>query len=181
MTLPLVKYPDPLLKKLSKPVDIFDKNLQKFLDDMLETMYEQEGVGLAAVQVGVLKRILVMDVKYSGNRYEKEGDKSNKVKNSQPLFLINPEITWRHDELAPYDEGCLSFPGINAEIHRPKEVKVKYLDYDFNPKEMHCKNLMAVCLQHEIDHLDGITFVDHLSKLKRQMVLKKMKKLGYLK
>ncbi len=169
--LPLVIYPDPRLKIKSKPVDKVDEPLRTFMDNMLETMYEEGGIGLAAVQVGVHKRILVMDIKRGSKRYENE-DKSK----SEPLFLINPEITWKSEELNCYDEGCLSLPEQFSEVFRPKQVKVKYLDYWGQPQELLADGLLATCVQHEIDHLDGIVFIDHISPVKRDIIARKLKK-----
>jgi peptide deformylase len=170
--LPIIEWPDKRLKKKSLPVAKVDDELRKFMDDMLETMYDASGVGLAAVQVGVLKRILVMDVSYGSARYEDSKEESK----PQPYFLINPEILTEDQNLAPYDEGCLSFPGQYAEVIRPETVRVSYLDYHGKEREMKAEGLMAVCVQHEIDHLNGIVFVDHISRLKRAFVLKKLEK-----
>ncbi len=170
--LPLVLSPDPLLEKISKPVEKIDDNLRLFLDDMLETMYHESGIGLAAVQVGRLDRILVMDI-----NYEKTPDNTkSKVKNSKPLYLINPEIIELSEEKSSFKEGCLSFPGALADVVRPKKVKVKYTDYYGNEKCEEMDDILAICVQHEMDHLNGITFVDHLSRMKKQMIIKKMLK-----
>ena len=172
MTLNLVRFPDPLLKKISKPVEKIDDELRKFLDDMLKTMYQENGIGLAAVQVGVLKRILVIHIQ-DDNRYEEE-PKTNYPEG--PLFVINPEITYKSKEVSYCCEGCLSFPDITADVARPKEVEIKYLDYDGKKQILKADGLLATCIQHEIDHLNGITFVDHLTKLKREMLLKRLVK-----
>lgn len=169
--LPIVTSPDPRLKIPSKPVEKVDDDLRRFLDDMLETMYASKGIGLAAVQVGVHKRILVMDVEHGSSRYgdEEEGEK-------HPLFLINPELFDPSTEKNIYEEGCLSFPGQYAEVTRPKRINVRYLDYDGKHQEMEADGLLATCLQHEMDHLNGIVFVDHVSPLKRDIIMRKMKK-----
>ncbi len=167
----LVIAPDPRLKEVSKPVAGVDDGLRALMDDMLETMYECNGIGLAAIQVGVAKRVLVMDLDWGSTRYS-DGEEVEPTPN--PMFFVNPEITWESDEANVYEEGCLSFPGQYAEVTRPKRVKVKYLDYDGNAQEMDCDELMATCIQHEMDHLNGITFVDHLSKMKREMIIKKL-------
>jgi peptide deformylase len=179
--LPLVIAPDPLLKQVSKPVEKVDDKLRAFMDDMLQTMYAEAGLGLAAVQVGVLKRILVMDVDYETDDHAHHHDHGScggvHVTNTNPLFLVNPEIIEKSDEESSYNEGCLSFPGARAEVIRPAEVTVKFLDYHGQEKTMVMDGILATCVQHEIDHLNGVTFVDHISKLKRDVVLNKMKKL----
>lgn len=170
--LPLVTAPDPRLKTPSKPVEKITPEIQRFMDDMLETMYETGGIGLAAVQVGVHKRILVMDVGHGSSRYP-----DSQTGESSPLFMVNPEIVTCSEEQNTYDEGCLSFPGQYAEVVRPKTVKIKYLDYHGKPQLLEADGLLATCVQHEIDHLDGIVFVDHISMLKRDMILRKLKKI----
>ena len=178
--LPLVIAPDPKLFIESKPVDKVDDEIRKFIDDMIETMHHEDGIGLAAVQVGVHKRILVMDLSDSVNRYEEVGEDNCGVDISKPFCVINPEVTEFSDEENIYEEGCLSFPGQRANVTRPKKVKVKYLDYYGKEQVLHCDGLLATCIQHEIDHLNGVVFIDHLSKLKRDMVMKKVKKLKKL-
>lgn len=162
--LPILTAPDPLLKRRAKPVDKVDDRIRKLMDDMLETMYAAPGIGLAAPQVGILERVIVVDV----SREEEE---------PQPLRMANPEILWRSDELASYDEGCLSLPDHYAEVVRPKQVRVRYVDYDNEIRELEADGLLATCIQHEIDHLNGTLFVDHLSSLKRNMILRKLVKL----
>ena len=169
--LPLVICPDTRLKTMSKPVDKVNDATRAFLDDMVETMHAMNGIGLAAIQVGVPKRILVMDLGRGSSRYpEEDGGKSS------PLYLINPKIISSSEELSPYEEGCLSFPGQYAEVWRPARVKVQYLDYLGKEQVLDAEGLLATCVQHEIDHLDGVTFVDHLSALKRDMIIRKVKK-----
>jgi len=170
-TLPIVVAPDPRLKQKSLPVEKVTPEIRKLMDDMLETMYASNGIGLAAVQVGVHKRILVMDVERGSDRYGTKDEKK-----SHPLFLVNPEIVQESEEENIYEEGCLSFPGQFAEVVRPKRVKVKHLDYHGQERIMDCDELLATCVQHEMDHLDGIVFVDHISTVKRDMILRKMKK-----
>lgn len=169
--LPLVTSPDPLLKKISEPVALIDTELRIFMDNMLETMYYNEGLGLAAVQVGVLKRILVMDFSKS----ERDGIAEEAITRS-PFFVINPEIIWKSAEKASYAEGCLSFPSAYLDIERPSAIKLRYMDYFGKQQEIDASGLLAVCIQHEIDHLNGVVFVDHVSKLKKDMALKRVEK-----
>lgn len=161
--LPILTAPDPILETVSTPVDAVTDEVRQQLDDMLETMYAAPGIGLAAIQVGIPKRMLVIDVARDGEE-------------KQPLYIVNPEFTWVSDEDQLYEEGCLSLPEQYAEVERPAEVKVSYLDRDGNRQELHADGLLAVCLQHEMDHLDGILFVDHISALKRNMILRKLLK-----
>ncbi len=179
--LPLVIAPDPLLKEISQPVVKIDVELQQLMKNMVTTMYSEKGIGLAAVQVGVLKRILVMDLDYEFDDHDHHHDHGScggiHVNNTNPQYFINPEIIEFSKELSSYNEGCLSFPGSRSEVVRPKEVKIKFLDFNGNEKIQEMDGLLATCIQHEIDHLNGITFVDHISKLKRDMILNKMKKL----
>lgn len=176
--LPLVIAPDPRLAVCSAEVTVVDDKLRKFMDDMLETMYEEGGIGLAAVQVGVHKRILVMDLNDHAGRYREEGaDVPPPSPDKGPFFIINPEIIESSEEENMYEEGCLSFPEQRATVVRPKTVKVKYLDYNGKEQIMDCDNLLATCIQHEIDHLNGVVFIDHLSKLKADVIMRKVKKL----
>lgn len=165
--LPIITAPDPRLKIISAPVEEVNDDIRKLVADMYETMYEAPGIGLAAIQVGVQKRLLVIDVIGKG---DKDDD-------PQPLAIINPEITWVSDHDATYEEGCLSVPQHYADVVRPAEIKMNYLDADGNKRKLHADGLLATCLQHEIDHLDGILFVDHISALKRNMILRKLLKL----
>jgi len=164
--LDIITLPDRQLRAKSAPVERVDDEVRRFLDDMLETMYEAPGIGLAAVQVGVPRRMVTVDV---AKREDENAD-------PDPLFLINPEVLWRSDERAVHEEGCLSIPEYYAEVERPASVRVRYLDRDGKLQEIEADNILAVCLQHEIDHLDGTLFIDHLSKLKRDMVIKKFTK-----
>ena len=159
----IVIEPDPILSKKSENLEKVDNELRLLLDDMLETMYSAPGIGLAAVQVGILKRLIVIDI---------SKDKEKK----HPIFLINPEIISKSKNTSIYEEGCLSLPGHFAEIERPEECKIKYIDYDGKKKEMKANGLLATCIQHEIDHLNGILFIDYLSKLKKDMIIKKLVK-----
>jgi len=155
--------PDPTLKQVSKPVETVDDELRALMDDMLETMYAAPGIGLAAIQIGVAKRVIVMDLA------RPEEDK-------QPRYYVNPEILWASEETAPYEEGCLSVPEIYDEVERPARVKLRYLDYHGKTVEEDAEGLFAVCIQHEMDHLQGVLFIDHLSRLKREQAVKKVKK-----
>ena len=180
--LPLIIAPDPLLKKISNPVGNVDDALRQFMNDMVSTMYAERGIGLAAVQVGVLKRILVIDVDYEQeehhhHHHDHHGCGGVHVKNTNPRFFVNPEIIEVSKEESSYDEGCLSFPGARSEVVRPEIVKVRYLDENGKEHVEEMDGILATCIQHEIDHLNGITFVDHISKLKRDVILNKMKKL----
>ncbi len=181
--LPIVLSPDPILNEVSKPIEKIDDGLRKFMDDMLATMYNASGIGLAAVQVGELKRILVMDTSYEAGQdhhcHNHDKDCCSEkvtVSNSNPTFMVNPEIIERSKELYTYKEGCLSFPEAYSDVKRPKIVKVKFLDYDGNEQTAQYDGILSVCVQHEIDHLDGITFVDHISRMKREIIMKKLLK-----
>ena len=155
--------PHPVLKQVSQPVDKVDDELRALMDDMLETMYDAPGIGLAAIQIGVPKRVIVMDLA----RPEEE---------PQPRYYVNPEILWASEETAPYEEGCLSVPEIFDEVERPARVKLRYLNYQGEQIEEDAEGLFAVCIQHEMDHLEGVLFIDHLSRLKREQAIKKVKK-----
>ncbi|THD57436.1 peptide deformylase [Phenylobacterium sp.] len=155
--------PDPVLKKVSARVDVVDDELRALMDDMLETMYAAPGIGLAAIQVGVPKRVIVMDL-------AREGEEA------APQYFVNPEILWASEETAPYEEGCLSVPEIYDEVERPAQVKLRYMNYAGDTIEEDAEGLYAVCIQHEMDHLDGVLFIDHLSRLKREQAVKKVKK-----
>jgi len=167
--LPIIETPDPRLRIISKPVETFDDALGTLIDDMFETMYDAPGIGLAAVQVGVPKRLLVIDLQ------ETDDEEGKPVRT--PLVFINPEILESSVDLKPYNEGCLSVPDQYAEVERPASVRAKWLDRDGVAHEATIDGMLAVCLQHEMDHLEGILFIDHLSRLKREMVLKKLAKL----
>ena len=167
--LPIIETPDPRLRTISAPVDRVDDDLRRLMDDMLETMYDAPGIGLAAIQVGVPKRVLVIDLQ------EEEDAEGKPVRN--PRYFVNPEIVWSSDEHSVYNEGCLSVPEMFAEVDRPQRIRAKWLDYDGSAREEEFDGLLATCLQHEMDHLEGVLFIDHLSKLKRDMLLKKLDKL----
>jgi peptide deformylase len=168
---PIFETPDPVLRQISKPVETFDAELKKLIADMFDTMYAAPGIGLAAVQVGVPIRLLVIDLQEP----EDDDDPESPVI-KQPRVFINPEILWHSDDEVPYTEGCLSVPEQYAEVMRPDRIRAKWQDADGKSYEEEIKGLLAVCLQHEMDHLEGILFIDHLSRLKRDMVLKKLAK-----
>ena len=157
----ILRYPDPRLHKVAKPVTVFDERLKKLVADMAETMYDAPGVGLAATQIDVHEQVIVIDV----------SDTNNELR-----VFINPEITWSSDEKQVYDEGCLSVPGIYDGVERPARIKVRALDANGQPFELEADGLLAVCIQHEMDHLDGKVFVERLSPLKRARLLAKLRK-----
>jgi peptide deformylase len=165
--LPILEVPDPRLKTISTPVEAFDDDLKKLVDDMFETMYAAPGIGLAAIQVGVPKRLLVIDL-------QDEGEDGEVVRN--PRIFVNPEILDPSEDHSIYNEGCLSVPDQYAEVERPAAIRARWQDLDGKTHEESMVGMMATCLQHEMDHLEGILFIDHLSRLKRQMVLKKIEK-----
>jgi peptide deformylase len=159
----IITLPDKRLRLKSEPVKRIDAGIRKLVEDMFVTMYDAPGIGLAAIQVGVQKRVVTMDLA------KKEGD-------HEPRVFINPELVWASDDKATYEEGCLSIPEYYEEVERPAQVKVKYLDLDGKAQEVEANGLLATCLQHEIDHLNGVLFIDHISKLKRDRVIKKFAK-----
>ncbi|MCT7665136.1 peptide deformylase [Shinella kummerowiae] len=160
---PLIILPDPILREVSKPIETIDSEVKKLADDMLETMYDAPGIGLAAIQIGVARRMLVLDV-------SKDGE------DKKPLVFINPEVVASSDARSVYEEGCLSIPDYYAEVERPAAITVKHLDRDGKEQIVEADGLLATCLQHEIDHLNGVLFIDHISKLKREMVIRKFTK-----
>ena len=164
----ILETPDPVLRQISTPIETVDDATRALIVDMFETMYDAPGIGLAAVQVGVAKRLLVMDLG------EPEEERGEPVK--EPRVFINPEILSHSDDDVPYNEGCLSVPDQYAEVMRPDRIRARWLDELGAPHEEDLDGLLAVCLQHEMDHLEGVLFIDHLSKLKRDMVLKKLAK-----
>jgi len=155
--------PDPFLRQKSKNVEVVNDAIRSLINDMTETMYDAPGIGLAAIQIGVPKRVIVIDL-------SKDGEKKN------PLYFINPEILVKSKNDASYEEGCLSVPNQFAEITRPDKCEVKYLNYDGKEKILKAEGLLATCIQHEMDHLEGILFIDYLSKLKKNMIIKKLSK-----
>jgi peptide deformylase len=161
---PIIKLPDEkILREVSKPVATVDASTRRLWDDMLETMYHAPGIGLAAVQIGVPLRAIVIDLSRDGEE-------------KTPLFIADPEIVWSSEHQSEYEEGCLSIPDYYDMVTRPSEVKVRYRGRHGEPHELHAKGLMATCLQHEMDHLDGVLFIDHISRLKRERVIKKFQK-----
>ena len=164
--------PNKLLREKSLAVESVDEDLQKLMDDMLETMYAAPGIGLAAIQIGVPKRVIVLDI---GWRDKSENTSDEKqVERKNPIYFVNPEIISKSENNSTYEEGCLSVPGQFAEIDRPDKCHVKYLDYYGQPKELIAEGMLATCIQHEMDHLEGILFIDYLSKLKKSMIVKKL-------
>ena len=159
----IITAPDPRLRVVSKPVERVDDETRALMDDMLETMYDAPGIGLAAIQIGVPLRIIVMDL-------AKEDEEP------QPRYFINPEILDPAPEMNVHEEGCLSVPEFYEEVERPARCRVKYLDYDGNPQTLDAEGMLATCIQHEMDHLEGVLFIDHLSRLKRDRILRKLKK-----
>ncbi|MDO8380601.1 peptide deformylase [Phenylobacterium sp.] len=155
--------PDPVLKQVSTPVEVVDDALRALMDDMLETMYAAPGIGLAAIQIGVPKQVIVMDL-------------ARPEEPPQPQYFVNPEILWASEDTAPYEEGCLSVPDIYDEVERPARVKLKYLNYQGQEVVEDAEGLYAVCIQHEMDHLKGVLFIDYLSRLKRDRAVAKVKK-----
>ncbi|MCR6500783.1 peptide deformylase [Shinella sp. CPCC 101442] len=160
---PLIILPDPILRQVSSAIETIDSEVRKLADDMLETMYDAPGIGLAAIQIGVARRMLVLDV-------SKDGE------DKQPLVFINPQVVSSTDARSVYEEGCLSIPDYYAEVERPAGITVRYLDRDGKEQLTEADGLLATCLQHEIDHLNGVLFIDHISKLKREMVIRKFTK-----
>ena len=159
----ILTVPDPILRERSSHVEKVDSDIKSLMDDMLETMYQAPGIGLAAIQIGVSKRVVVMDV-------SKDEGKKN------PMYFVNPEITWKSSTNVGYEEGCLSIPNQFVKIERPDKCHVKYLDYYGEKKEINAEGMLATCIQHEMDHLEGILFIDYLSKLKKSMIIKKLSK-----
>ena len=178
----IITVPDPRLKQVSQPVDVVDDELRALMDDMLETMYAAPGIGLAAVQIGELTRVVVMDLGDGAPDPEAEPvegeDEPARVPN--PRFFVNPEVLWASEETVPYDEGCLSIPEYFDSVERPARCRVRYLDREGRTVEEEIDGLYAVCFQHELDHLNGVLFIDHISRLKREMVIRKFTKASKL-
>ena len=156
--------PDPFLRQKSEPVEKVDDSIRKIMDDMLETMYDAPGIGLAAIQIGVPKRIIVLDI-------------SKDPEKKEPMYFVNPEKIYTSKDQATYEEGCLSVPNQFVEVNRPSSCEVEYLDYNGKKKNLNCDGLLATCIQHEMDHLEGITILTYVSNLKRSMIIKKLSKL----
>jgi peptide deformylase len=176
---PIIAVPDPRLKQVSEPVEAVTDALRLLMDDMVETMHDAKGIGLAAIQIGVNKRVIVMDL--SPSDPGDDGESSDRydlseLKDETIRYFVNPEIVWTSEEMNNYQEGCLSVPGFFDDVERPKACKVNYLDYQGQPQELDCDGLLATCIQHEMDHLNGVVFLDHLSRLKRDMIVKKLRK-----
>lgn len=163
--LDILTVPNPVLKQVSKPVERVDDDLRRLMDDMLETMYAAPGIGLAAIQVGVPKQVIVMDL-------------ARQDEPPQPRYFVNPEILWASEDTAPYEEGCLSVPEVYDEVDRSARVKLRYLDYHGKEVTEDAEGLFAVCIQHEMDHLKGVLFIDHLSRLKRERAVARVRKLA---
>ena len=159
----IITVPDPILREKSLKVESINSDIKMLMKDMLETMYNAPGIGLAAIQIGIPKRIIVMDI-------------SKEIEKKDPMYFVNPEITWTSNTKATYEEGCLSIPNQFAKIERPEKCIVKYLDKDGEKKEIKAEGLLATCIQHEIDHLNGVLFIDYLSKLKKNIIMKKLSK-----
>ena len=160
----IITEPNKILRQVSKPVAMVSESEQKLMDDMLDTMYAAKGIGLAAIQIGIPKRVIVMDI-------SKDQDKN------EPMYFVNPIVKNKNIEKSIYEEGCLSVPGQFAEVERPSKCEVEYLDYYGQKKILKAEGLLATCIQHEMDHLEGILFIDYLSKLKKSMIIKKLSKL----
>jgi len=175
--LPIYVAPHPVLKKPADPVAAVTDDLRKLIDDMYETMYASRGIGLAAPQVGQSVRVIVIDVdQVDDSETDDHGDKQSRGKPGKPMCMVNPDIVWTSDEMNTYEEGCLSIPGQYAPVERPEKVRVRFLDYQGAQQELEADGLLATCIQHEIDHINGVLFLDHLSTLKRDMLLRKLKK-----
>lgn len=178
---PIIAVPDPRLKQVSEPVEAVTDDLRLLMDDMVETMHDAKGIGLAAIQVDVSKRIIVMDLSPSNSAEDGESEDRydlSELKDEPIRYFVNPEIVWTSEEMNNYQEGCLSVPGFYDDVERPQACKVTYLDYQGEPQELNCDGLLATCIQHEMDHLNGVVFLDHLSRLKRDMIVKKLRKLA---
>jgi len=163
----IIKLPEPILKTVSAPLGAVTEEVRRLVRDMFDTMYAAPGIGLAAVQIGVPKRLVVTDVA------KDDAPKS-------PLCFVNPEIVWRSEDTTEYEEGCLSIPEFYDKVVRPAEVRVRYMDLDGEEQMLHCTGLLATCIQHEIDHINGILFIDHLTRLKRERIVKKFIKAAKL-
>lgn len=166
-TRPILTVPNPILKQISKPIEMVDDTIRALMDDMLASMYEAKGIGLAAVQIGEAVRVIVMDLEWG---------KEETPEHFAPLYFANPEIVWASEDTNTYDEGCLSVPEYYDGIERPTKVRLRYINRDNDTIEEDCDGMFATCIQHEMDHLEGILFIDHLSRLRRDRALAKVKK-----
>jgi peptide deformylase len=174
---PILVAPDPRLKQVSEPVAQVTDETRRLMDDMLETMYAAPGIGLAAIQIGVAQRVIVIDIGKPKEEADEAGaPEEKKQTDPDPMYFVNPEIVWSSDDLVVCEEGCLSVPDLYEEVERPSRVRVRFIDYYGKSQEIDCEGMLAVCIQHEMDHLEGILFIDHLSRLKRDMMLKKLAK-----
>ncbi len=169
----IIKVPDPVLKATANEVNKVDAAIRTQMDNMLETMYDAPGIGLAANQINLLNRVLVMDL----TKRNDDGSKEDPEEESGPIFMVNPKLIWESEEMSVMEEGCLSIPKQYADVERPAKVRVSYLDYDNKEAELEAEGLLSHCVQHEIDHLDGVLFIDYLSSLKRKMMVRKVQKL----
>ena len=174
----IITVPDRRLKTISTPVAEVDDAVRALMDDMLDTMYDANGIGLAAIQIAVPSRIIVMDLSSRSNEPDHEPDPEDDLEGTEtgPRYFVNPEIIWTSEETRNYQEGCLSVPGFFDDVERPDRCTVRYLDYDGRPQELPCSGLLATCIQHEMDHLNGIVFLDHLSRLKRDRAIRRLRK-----
>ena len=168
--------PNKILREKSLRVENVDKDIQRLMDDMLETLYAAPGIGLAAIQVGVAKRVIVMDISRDRDRDKDKDKDKDKEPKKNPMYFVNPEIVWKSEDKFTYEEGCLSVPNQFAEIDRSKQCHVKYTDYNGHSQKLKADGLLSTCIQHEIDHVEGILFIDYLSKLKKEMIIKKLSK-----
>jgi peptide deformylase len=167
---PILTLPDPRLRLVCPPVARVDDSIRALMDDMLDTMYEAPGIGLAAIQIAVQKRVIVLDV----------AKRKDETSSAEPICLANPEILWSSEDLSPYEEGCLSIPDFYEEVLRPSRVRVGFLDREGRRQEIEAADILATCLQHEIDHLNGVLFIDHISRLKRERISRKFSKAARL-
>lgn len=170
---PIICIPDPRLRQVSKPVAKVDAKVRALMDDMMETMHDAPGIGLAAIQIAVPLRVIVIDC---AEREDEDLQGEGQSRKSEPLYFVNPEIVWTSEEMREHEEGCLSIPEYFEMVERPAEARVRFDDTHGKPRELHCKGLLATCIQHEVDHLNGVLFIDYLSRLKRDRVMRKFQK-----
>ncbi|VAW14633.1 Peptide deformylase [hydrothermal vent metagenome] len=170
---PIICIPDPRLRQVSKPVAKVDAKVRALMDDMMETMHDAPGIGLAAIQIAVPLRVIVIDC---AEREDEDLQGEGLARKTEPLFFVNPEIIWTSEAMSEHEEGCLSIPEYFEMVERPAKARVRFEDYHGKPQELHCEGLLATCIQHEVDHLNGVLFIDYLSRLKRDRVMKKFQK-----